>query len=222
MVPIISVVGASGVGKTTFLERLIPELKGRGYRVAVVKHDVHGFEVDVPGKDSWRLAQAGSDVVVIAGSSKLARIERLEQERTLGEIAALLPDADIILTEGYSHGTAPKIEVFRRAVSPELLCTEEERIALVTDQPVPLDVPQFGLDEVAGVVDLLEERFLKGHPRGMVSVLVDGRLISIERPFAADIIDRTVRGMVSALHGVGYGRRIVIILDGPREDGVNH
>ncbi|HID86308.1 MAG TPA: molybdopterin-guanine dinucleotide biosynthesis protein B [Anaerolineae bacterium] len=217
MIPIISVVGKSGAGKTTFLERLIPELKGRGYRVAVVKHDVHGFEVDVPGKDSWRMAQAGSDAVVIAGPRKLALIRGLEREMTLGEIAALLPDADIILTEGYKRGTAPKIEVSRRAVSQELLCTEEELVALVTDQPFPLEVPQFDLDDAAGVVDLLEERFLKDRRWGRVSLLMDGRAIPIERPFVADIIDRTVRGLVSALRGAGQGGRIVLILDEPRE-----
>jgi molybdopterin-guanine dinucleotide biosynthesis protein B len=218
MSPIISIVGKSGAGKTTFLERLIPELKRRGYRVAVVKHDVHGFEVDVPGKDSWRLAQAGSDTVVIAGPSKLALIRGLEREMSLGEIAALLPEADIILTEGYKRGTAPKIEVSRRAVSQELLCTEEELVALVTDQSFPLDVPQFELDDVAGVVDLLEKQFLKGRPRGRVSLLMDGRPIPIGRPFVADIIDRTVRGMVSALRGAGLGGRIVLILDEPREE----
>lgn len=217
MIPIISVVGKSGAGKTTFLERLIPELKRRGYRVAVVKHDVHSFEVDVPGKDSWRLAQAGSDAVVIAGPSKLALIKGLEREMTLDEIAAFLPDADIILTEGYKRGTAPKIEVSRRTVSQELLCAEEELVALVTDQPFPLKVPQFDLDDVVGVVDLLEERFLKGHRWGRVSVLMDGRPIPIERPFVADVINRTVRGMVSALRGAGQGGRIVLILDEPRE-----
>lgn len=212
MIPIISVVGKSGVGKTSFLEKLIPELKRRGYRVAVVKHDVHGFEVDVPGKDSWRLGRAGSDAVVIAGPSKLALIRGLEREMALGEIAAFLPDADIILTEGYKRGTAPKIEVSRRAVSTELLCTEEELVALVTDQPFPLDVPQFDPDDVAGVVDLLEERFLEGR-QARVSVLVDGRPIPIEKSFVADVINRTVRGMVSALRGAGEGRRIVLMLD---------
>ena len=110
MIPIISVVGKSGVGKTTFLEKLIAELKRRGYRVAAIKHDVHGFEIDRPGKDSWRLAQAGSDSVVIASPQRLALIKRLDGEMAPGEIAALLAEVDIILTEGYKRGDAPKIE----------------------------------------------------------------------------------------------------------------
>ena len=160
MIPIISVVGKSGVGKTTFLEKLIAELKRRGLRVAVIKHDVHGFQIDRPGKDSWRLAQAGSDSVVIASAKKLALIKRLEGEMALGEIAAFLTDVDIILTEGYKRGDAPKIEVSRRGRGGELLCTPDELVAIVSDQLFDLDVPQFGLDDTVGIVDLLEGTFL--------------------------------------------------------------
>ena len=160
VIPIISIVGKSGVGKTTLLEKLIAELKQRGYRVATVKHDIHGFEIDRPGKDSWRLAQAGSDSVVIASPQRLALVKCLDREMALGEIAALLTDIDIILTEGYKRGDAPKIEVSRRERGRELLCTPDELAAIVSDQPFDLDVPQFGLDDTAGIVDLLEGRFL--------------------------------------------------------------
>jgi len=162
VIPIVSIVGKSGTGKTTLLEGLIVELRRRGYRVAVVKHDVHNFEIDLPGKDSWRYAQVGSDVVVISAPRKLALIKRLEREMALDEIAALVPEVDIILTEGYKRGKAPKIEVSRRARSDELLCRADELIAIAADQPFDLDVPQFDLDDVVGIADLLEERFLKG------------------------------------------------------------
>ncbi|MBI5956955.1 MAG: molybdopterin-guanine dinucleotide biosynthesis protein B [Chloroflexi bacterium] len=160
-VPIISVVGKSDSGKTTLLEKLIPELKRRGYRVATVKHDIHGFEIDREGKDTWRHARAGADAVVISSGQKLAVIKRTRRELSLDEIAELLPDVDIILTEGYKRGPKPKIEVSRRTVSPELLCSPEELVAIVTDQSFPIDVPQFALDDAKGLVDLLEERFLK-------------------------------------------------------------
>jgi len=162
VIPIVSIVGKSGTGKTTLLEGLIVELRRRGYRVAVVKHDVHNFEIDLPGKDSWRYAQVGSDVVVISAPRKLALIKRLEREMALDEIAALVPEVDIILTEGYKRGKAPKIEVSRRARSDELLCRADELIAIAADQSFDLDVPQFDLDDVVGIADLLEERFLKG------------------------------------------------------------
>ncbi len=162
MVPVISVVGKSGVGKTTLLEKLIAELKRRGYRVATIKHDTHGFEIDRPGKDTWRHAQAGSDHVVLASPNRIAHIQRLDRELTLPEIVATIHDADIILTEGYKRGPAPKIEVSRAARSRELLCSPEELVAIATDQPYDLNVPQFDLNDAVGLVDLIEERFLRG------------------------------------------------------------
>src|SRR3989304_2506842 len=100
MVPVICVVGKSDTGKTTFLEKLIPELNARGYRVAVVKHDTHGFDLDKPGKDTWRLTQAGSYATVISSADKLAIIKRVDEEATLDEIAAMIgDDVDVVLTE---------------------------------------------------------------------------------------------------------------------------
>ncbi len=162
MIRVISIVGKSNSGKTTLLEKLIPELKRRGYRVATVKHDTHGFEIDQPGKDTWRLAKAGADAVVISSSDKLALIRRVLREQSLEEIATLVGDVDIILTEGYKRGPAPKIEVSRRAVSTELLCTADELVAIASDQRFPLPVPQFALDDAGGLADLLEARFLQG------------------------------------------------------------
>jgi molybdopterin-guanine dinucleotide biosynthesis protein B len=161
-VSIVSVVGKSGSGKTTFLEKLLPELKRRGYRVATVKHDVHGFDIDQPGKDTWRHAQAGAEAVVISSPRRFALIQRLDEEMPLDEIASYVRGVDIIITEGYKRGDKPKIEISRRAKSTELICAEEELIAVVTDQRFPLDVPHFGLEDVAGVADLLEDKFLKG------------------------------------------------------------
>lgn len=159
-VPVVSIVGRSNVGKTTLLEKLIAELKRRGYRVATVKHDVHGFELDRPGKDSWRHAQAGSDLVVIAGPNQMAMIARTLRELSLDEIVARLPvEVDIVLTEGYKRGDRPKIEVSRAACGRELLCQPQELLALVTDQAFPgLGVPQYALEDVAGLADLLEAR----------------------------------------------------------------
>ncbi|TEU10647.1 MAG: molybdopterin-guanine dinucleotide biosynthesis protein B [Anaerolineales bacterium] len=156
----ISVVGKSNTGKTTLLEKLVAELKRRGYRVATVKHDTHGFDIDRPGKDSWRHARAGSDVVIISGPNRLAMIEKREKEITLNEIADRVTNVDIVLTEGYKRGDRPKIEVSRHEKGSELLCTEDELIAIAADQPFDMNVPQFGLDDAAGLVDLIEEKFL--------------------------------------------------------------
>jgi molybdopterin-guanine dinucleotide biosynthesis protein B len=159
--PIISVVGKSGVGKTVFLEKLIVELKSRGHRVGTVKHHIHEFQIDEPGKDSWRHAQAGSDTVVISSPHKLALIKRLEREMSLDEIADLyLRDVDLVLTEGYKSGPKLKIEISRRERSDELISAPEELVAIVTDQVFDISVPHFALDDVTGVADLIEQRFL--------------------------------------------------------------
>lgn len=160
--PVISMVGKSGVGKTTVLERVIVEIKRRGYKVGTIKHDTHGFEVDKPGKDSWRHAQAGSDAVVISGPHKIALIRKLDSEMPLDDIIELMGDVDLVITEGYKRGDKPKIEVTRHERGTELLCKPEELIGIMTDYLVDMPVPQFALDDAAGVVTLLEELYLQG------------------------------------------------------------
>ena len=160
-VPIVSLVGKSGVGKTTVLERLIREMKRRGYRVGTIKHDTHGFEVDKPGKDSWRHAQAGSDAVAISGPHKMALIRTLDAEMSVEDIAQLMGDVDLVITEGYKRGDKPKIEVTRQERGMELLCRPEELIGIMADYPVDMPVPQFPLDDAVGIVDLLESLYLQ-------------------------------------------------------------
>lgn len=160
MIPVISFVGNSGVGKTTFLEKLIAILKARGYRVAAIKHDVHEFEVDYPGKDSWRLTKAGSDIVVLSSADKLALIERPDAERTLEDLVAMVDDrVDVVLTEGYRGASAMKIEVSRSAHSHEITARLDDLLAIVTDAAFDYQVPQFALEDAAGVAEFLEERF---------------------------------------------------------------
>ena len=160
MVPVVSFVGNSGVGKTTFLERLIPVLKSRGYRVASVKHDVHNFVIDYPGKDSWRLTQAGSDVVVLSSSTKLAVLETVSEERSLSELVDMISNrVDLVITEGYRGAAALKIEVSRKAQGATLTARMDDLLAIVTDQPFEIDVPQFGLEDASAVADFLIGRF---------------------------------------------------------------
>ncbi len=159
-VPVVSVVGRSNVGKTTLLEKLIAELKRRGYRVGTVKHYAHGFEIDRPGKDTWRHAQAGSDVVVISGPERLAMIARAP-ELALDEIVRRMPvSVDIVLTEGYKKGDKPKIEVSRAACGRGLLSSDRELLAVATDQPLDTTAPQYSLEDVSGLADLLVQRLL--------------------------------------------------------------
>lgn len=157
--PIVAVVGKSDAGKTTFLEKLIKELKRRKIKVGTIKHDVHGFDIDKPGKDTWRHAQAGADAVVISSPAKVAVIKKLEEEMSLDHVAEFINDMDIILTEGYKRSGKPKIEINRTAHCTELLCAPGELIALVSDAEWNIGVPVFHLDDASGVADLLDEKY---------------------------------------------------------------
>jgi molybdopterin-guanine dinucleotide biosynthesis protein B len=162
--PTLSVVGRSGVGKTVFIEKLIPELKTRGIKVGTIKHHLHDFEVDQRGKDSWRHAQAGSDTVVLASPKKLAVIKHVEEEMRIDELVRnYLSDVDLVITEGYKTQGRQKIEIYRRDRSTSLLSPIDELFAIVADQTFDLPVPQFDLEDVKGVVDLISKRLLASH-----------------------------------------------------------
>ncbi len=163
VIPIVSIVGKSNTGKTTLIEKLVPELVRRGYRVATIKHDVHGFDVDREGKDSWRHKQAGAHTVVISSPTKLALIRDVDHDADLPELRdQFIKDVDIILSEGFKRNLQPKIEVFRKDLNRDLLCTKEDNlIALATDQPLAIGVPCFDLSDARGMVDLIETRFLR-------------------------------------------------------------
>lgn len=169
-VPTISVVGKGDSGKTTFLEKLIRELSSRGHRVATVKHHVHDYDIDVPGKDSWRHGRAGAVTTMVSSANKFSLIRETESEMTLPELAVTAAECgcDVLLTEGFKREGVNRIEVSRSARSDELVCDPEELVALVTDsRSVNCDgVPLFDLDDAAGVADLIESRFLSSQSTG--------------------------------------------------------
>lgn len=158
-IPVVSIVGKSDSGKTTLLEKLLREAKRRHWRVATIKHDVHGFEMDTPGKDTWRHAQAGADMVVISSPDKIAILENVAQDQELDAVMARIRGVDLIFTEGYKRGNKPKIEVFRSAVHRELLCRPGELLAIASDVRFDQGVPCYGLDDAAGLCDLIAAKF---------------------------------------------------------------
>ncbi len=165
----VSFVAKSGTGKTTLLEKVITELKGRGYRVGAIKHDAHRFDIDHPGKDSYRITAAGADTMLITSPEKLAMVKRHAASPPLDElIAAYFGDVDIILTEGFKKSGLPKIEIHRKERSATLLCRGEENdpslIAVASDEPLELDVPVLDINDAAAVAGFIERRFLSGHP----------------------------------------------------------
>jgi len=163
-VPLVSIVGKSDSGKTTLVEGVVRELVARGWRIATCKHHIHEVDIDVPGKDSWRHARAGSCVTMISSPTQFARVEKIERERTLDEIVEAAGDVDIVITEGFKRAGSVRIEVSRLGRSDELISTSDELFALVTDNAdLRLEgVPVFDLDDIAGVASLIERTFLTG------------------------------------------------------------
>ncbi len=160
MIPVLSIVGRSNSGKTTYLEKLISELKKRGYRIAVIKHHHGECDFDQPGKDTWRHAQAGADVVFLASPRQLAMVRNTEQELSLDRIVGYIDNVDIIITEGYKLESKPKIEVFRQAAGQPPLGSKPELLAVVTDTQLYEGVPHFSLDDAAAMAGFIERNVL--------------------------------------------------------------
>ena len=165
--PVISIVSKKRSGKTTLLEKLIPELKRRGYRVGTVKHDTHGFDIDHEGKDTWRHKQAGAEAVVISSPWKISVIKDVAEEAGLGQIVATqLSDMDIVLTEGYKSAGMPQIEVFLSTAHQRPMHDKSDPgtlVAVMSDVDMDLAVPRFHIDDVSALADFIEAGFLE-HP----------------------------------------------------------
>ena len=159
--PIVSIVGKSQSGKTVLMEQLIAEFKRRGYKVAALKHSHGGMEIDHPGKDSWRFAQAGSDAVFVSSPDKLAFIKNLNHDLNIEEIMPILgPEFDLILAEGFRKSKTPKIEVHRKELGDDLLCSPEELSAIVTDGSLDTDIAQLPWGDTVTVADFIEKNFV--------------------------------------------------------------
>lgn len=163
MPPIISIVGKSGAGKTRAIEELVKDLKQRGYKVGTVKHHFHGdFEIDIPGKDSWRHARAGSDLVVISSPVKLAMIKKMKREASLDQIVQeLMQEVDIVLTDGYNREKKPRVIIAQSKEDLELFSRDCEVIAVVRDEKIETKIPAFSFKEIPKLATLVENKFLK-------------------------------------------------------------
>lgn len=218
MLPVICIVGKSSSGKTTLLERLVPELRRRGWRVAVAKHAPHGADLDTAGKDSWRLAHTGAEAVFLLASNAAFALYTLPPGPSLEDLTnALPPDLDILLTEGFKESPFPKVETHQNALGPDLLCRPEQLAAVVSDgEPAP-GVRTFSWEQVPALADFLETTYLRPAQRGeRVSLVVNGQPIALN-PFAAAVMGRALLGMVSALKGIGKVRHLSFTLRLPPE-----
>ncbi len=168
MPPVISIVSKKNSGKTTLLEKLIPELRNRGVRVGTIKHDTHGFEIDHQGKDTWRHKRAGAQTVVISCPWKISMVKDVEEELSVDQIAEqFFDDMDIVITEGYKQALKPQIEVFRSTAHREPLHSKEHKknlVAVMSDVPIDLGVPRFDINDVKSLADFIEQTYLLRQP----------------------------------------------------------
>jgi molybdopterin-guanine dinucleotide biosynthesis adapter protein len=150
--------GWSGSGKTTLIEQVIPRFTARGLRVSLIKHAHHGFQVDVPGKDSWRHRQAGCTEVMVVSERRYALIHELrdEPEPSLDQCIERLSPCDLVLIEGYKRHPVPHVETHRAANGKPLLYpTDEKIVAVASDVALDTRLPRFALDDAGGVANFI-------------------------------------------------------------------
>lgn len=213
MPPVIAFIGKPDSGKTTLLEKLIPELRRRGYRIGTIKHHVHTFEMDKPGKDTWRHKQAGASTVALSSPTGLGIIRDVDEDLTIEELVGrYYGDIDLVITEGYKRLGLPKIEVFRKALHDEPLPDRDATwVAMVSDTADPAGLPCFGLDDIAGLADFLEERFIKPFPRQKTSLLVNGQPVYLNT-FVESFLRQAITGMTCSLKGCQNPEEIIITI----------
>jgi molybdopterin-guanine dinucleotide biosynthesis protein B len=200
---VISIVGKSHSGKTTLLESLIAEIKRRGYKVAIVKHSHHADDLDKADKDTWRFTKAGSELSAINSLDNLAIYRHIDHYFDPQEISNfILWDYDIILTEGFKGSSYPKIEVHRNEQGKELLTDPQQLLAVVTDAPLDVNVPQFSRDDVSGIADLIEKTIVNQHRENDVDLVVNGAYVPIS-PSLKDLLVRTMMAMIPIPQGNG-------------------
>jgi molybdopterin-guanine dinucleotide biosynthesis protein B len=159
---VIGFAGFSGSGKTTLLEQVIPLLTAHGLRIAVIKHAHHKFDIDKPGKDSFRHREAGAGEVLVVSGFRWALMHELvnEAEPTLEELCSRLSPCDLVLVEGYKYSGIPKFEVHRSVTGHPYLYPEDKNIvALVTDTRSDITLQQLDVNEPQQVADFILKYF---------------------------------------------------------------
>ena len=158
---IFGIAGYSGSGKTTLIEKLIPLFTGDGLRVSLIKHAHKGFDIDHPGKDSYRHRHAGCSEVLVTSKLRWALMHELRgaQEPTLEEMIRLIAPCDLLLIEGYKRDPLDKLEVYRSTLGEPLLFPQDPRIiAIAGDQRVAAELPQFSIDDVPAIAAFIRRR----------------------------------------------------------------
>ncbi|MEL6344971.1 MAG: molybdopterin-guanine dinucleotide biosynthesis protein B [Myxococcota bacterium] len=196
MPPIVTFGAPSGTGKTTLLEQVIRRLVAQGHRIGAIKHDAHRLTLDTPGKDSWRLRQAGAWRVIVADSEQVGVFSDLDAPfRLQAAVEQWMPDADLILAEGFRQARFPAFLVRRAAHPPdEQWVPPRNIVAVISDDPDPLDNrPQLSLNDPDAVADFIETRWLA--PRSLPALI----RYRAEHPPLKDEEKQTLEGMFSSV-----------------------
>lgn len=180
---IISIAGRSGSGKTTFLEKLIPQFKKKGYRIGILKHAHCGLDIDRKGKDSWRHKRAGAAATLVISPGLIAMVKDYEESgfdtgtndslknisdiiknesATIEKVRHYLSDMDLIIVEGFKYAAIPKCEIFRTDAGHDspLFLEDSNLVAFITDSDYQTKVPQFGLEDAEAVSDFIEKKYI--------------------------------------------------------------
>ena len=155
---VFGIAGFSGSGKTTLIEKLIPAIRARGLRVSVIKHAHHGFDLDRPGKDSWRHREAGASEVLMLSGQRWVLMHELRgvEEPTLAAQLAILSPCDLVLIEGFKAAPVPKVEVFRPANGKPPLWPENPHVvAVATDAAIDTALPMLDVNDPAAIADFI-------------------------------------------------------------------
>lgn len=161
-IPILCFVGRSNSGKTTLIERVIPELVQAGYRVATIKHAGHGFDLDTEGKDSWRHKRAGASSVMVLSKGSLAMFSDISDDTRIEELRDRFLDRsmDLIIAEGWKSDDYPKIVVVRDEFG-EVSVSQDGLLAVVSARPIDIPVPCFNRDDIPAIAELIMRHFPK-------------------------------------------------------------
>ena len=208
MLPILLVAGTRKSGKTTLIENLIPIFVKKGYRVATIKHDVHGFEIDIPGKDTFRHREAGARITIISSPDKVAMVEQRDKELDFEEILErFVEDVDFVIAEGYKSHPYPKIEVYDG--KERILKGDENLIAIVGKNIKGEDVPVFDTEDYEKIAEYVEEKIIKPYQKTNLWLFINDRYVPL-KDFIRTMFTEIISGMLKALKKVGEPKKVVI------------
>jgi molybdopterin-guanine dinucleotide biosynthesis protein B len=216
---IFALVGTPNSGKTTLLEKLLPEMNRRGYRIGTIKHHIHRFEMDREGKDTWRHRQAGARIVGLSSPTGLGIIRDSDHDHAIEELLdRYYYDVDLVIAEGYKSTSLPKIEIFRQAHAAPLANRDATWVAMISDTTITTDLPCLDLTDIAGIADFIIAKFINKRRLPRTTMLVDGKPVPLNS-FVESFVTKAIQGMTNSLKGCENAGEITITIRPSKANG---